>query len=276
MPSIDYEALTSGARVHGSLYRDPAIFARELEAIWYKVWVYIGHESEIPEPGDFVRRAIGLQPVVMVRGDDGAVGVSTTAAGIAATWCAIASAARATTLKCPYHGWTYDRAGALLAADLRGRLRLGPAARGFRADAGAARRRRIAAWSSPASPPTGIIARRASRAAQRISSISSWISRRPARSSLQHRHAEAALQRQLEVHAGELARGRLPRALHPPRRVRAARQAHRPRYELALRERDPRRDPLAARRAHGRGLSRRDDGAAEAAAERGAPSPMWR
>ena len=29
-----------------------AVFERELEAIWHKVWVYVGHESEIPKPGD--------------------------------------------------------------------------------------------------------------------------------------------------------------------------------------------------------------------------------
>src|ERR1700722_7818537 len=45
-PPTDYEALTNGARVHGSLYRDPAIFAREMEAIWHQGWVYIGHDSE--------------------------------------------------------------------------------------------------------------------------------------------------------------------------------------------------------------------------------------
>ena len=51
--SIPVKELIDGPHVHGRLYRDPDLFARELEAIWYKVWVYIGHESEIPQPGDF-------------------------------------------------------------------------------------------------------------------------------------------------------------------------------------------------------------------------------
>ncbi len=73
--AIDYAALASGARVHGSLYRDPDIFARELEAIWHKVWVYIGHASEVKRPGDYVRRQIGAQPVLMIRDDDGGIKV---------------------------------------------------------------------------------------------------------------------------------------------------------------------------------------------------------
>ena len=64
---IDVGNLIQGSRIHGSLYRDPEVFERELNEIWYKVWVYVGHESEIPNPGDFVRRMIGRQPVIVVR-----------------------------------------------------------------------------------------------------------------------------------------------------------------------------------------------------------------
>jgi phenylpropionate dioxygenase-like ring-hydroxylating dioxygenase large terminal subunit len=48
--SILFNELINGPHVRGRLYRDPDLFARELEAIWYKVWVYIGHESEIRNP----------------------------------------------------------------------------------------------------------------------------------------------------------------------------------------------------------------------------------
>ncbi len=113
---IDYEALTSGARIHGSLYRDPAIFARELEAIWHKGWVYIGHDSEVPAPGDYVRRQIGLQPVILIRGDDGAVRVLYNRCRHRGNLLCNRDSGSAATLKCPYHGWTYARSGGLLAA----------------------------------------------------------------------------------------------------------------------------------------------------------------
>ena len=42
---IDWDALIRGSRIRGQLYRDPEVFEREIEAIWHKVWVYVGHES---------------------------------------------------------------------------------------------------------------------------------------------------------------------------------------------------------------------------------------
>ena len=112
---IDFEALTRNGRIHGSLYRDPAIFEREVEAIWNKVWVYIGHESEIPKPGDFVRRQIGLQPVIMIRDDGGAVRVLYNRCRHRGNLLCHRDRGSSETLKCPYHGWTYSRGGALLA-----------------------------------------------------------------------------------------------------------------------------------------------------------------
>ncbi len=113
---IDYAALAAGAgaRVHGSLYRDPRIFARELEAIWHKVWVYIGHDSEVKRPGDYVRRQIGVQPVLMIRDDDGDVKVLFNRCRHRGNLVCARDRGHAETLRCPYHGWTYGRSGALL------------------------------------------------------------------------------------------------------------------------------------------------------------------
>ena len=46
-PGPDYPGLIRPDRVHGSLYTDPRIFADELARIWYRTWVYVGHESEV-------------------------------------------------------------------------------------------------------------------------------------------------------------------------------------------------------------------------------------
>jgi phenylpropionate dioxygenase-like ring-hydroxylating dioxygenase large terminal subunit len=110
----DVGSLVQGSRIHGSLYRDPEIFARELETIWYKVWVYIGHESEIPQPGDFVRRAIGLQPVLLVRGKDGAINVFFNRCRHRGNMVCHLEHGNAAAFRCPYHGWTYTNNGALI------------------------------------------------------------------------------------------------------------------------------------------------------------------
>lgn len=102
------------ARVHGSVYRHPAIFQRELDRIWYKVWVYIGHESEVPNPGDFVRRQIGLQPVLMVRGQDGIVRVFYNRCRHRGNLVCLADKGNGDRFICPYHAWSYANTGELL------------------------------------------------------------------------------------------------------------------------------------------------------------------
>src|SRR5438874_9323814 len=70
---IPYDQLIEPSRVHGSLYTRPEIFAEELAKIWYTTWVFVGHVSEVARPGDYVRKNIGPQDVVMTRGSDGEV-----------------------------------------------------------------------------------------------------------------------------------------------------------------------------------------------------------
>jgi phenylpropionate dioxygenase-like ring-hydroxylating dioxygenase large terminal subunit len=113
-PVGKFEDLINGARIHNSLYRDPAIFQRELDLIWHKVWVYLGHETEVPNPGDYIRRQIGLQPLVVVRGDDGAVRVFFNRCRHRGNLLCHRDRGNVATIICPYHGWTYARSGDLL------------------------------------------------------------------------------------------------------------------------------------------------------------------
>src|SRR5438876_12366991 len=71
--AIDYDELVEDERVHGRVYTDPAIFAEEMEKIFSRGWLYVGHTSEIPRPGDFRITDIGQQSVIMVRDDGGQV-----------------------------------------------------------------------------------------------------------------------------------------------------------------------------------------------------------
>ena len=50
-PGPDYPGLIKPDRVYGSLYTDPRVFADELTRIWYRTWVYVGHESEVGPEG---------------------------------------------------------------------------------------------------------------------------------------------------------------------------------------------------------------------------------
>ena len=62
-------------RVRREVYTDPAIFELEMQRIHERVWIYCGHESQVPKAGDYYAVQIGRQPMVMVRGADGKVNV---------------------------------------------------------------------------------------------------------------------------------------------------------------------------------------------------------
>src|ERR1700761_5556139 len=110
----DYGRLVEPSRVHGSLYTDPRVFADELARIGYRTWVYVGHESEVAEPGDYVRKPLGRQDVIMTRGTDGAVRLLLNRCAHRANLVCEAERGNAKSFRCPYHGWTYKNTGELI------------------------------------------------------------------------------------------------------------------------------------------------------------------
>lgn len=110
----DWAALIRDDRVHGSLYTDANVFAAELERIWYRTWVFVGHTSEIPQPNDFVLKSIGPQPVIMTHSRDGVVRLLVNRCSHRANLVCDLDHGNASTLRCPYHGWTFSNTGALL------------------------------------------------------------------------------------------------------------------------------------------------------------------
>jgi len=110
---IDYSALVKHDRVHASLYTDPEIFEDELEKIFSRGWVFVGHTGEIPHPGDFRLKRIGRQPVIMVRDQQGEVRLLLNRCRHrAATVCQV-ECGNTPTFRCAYHGWTYRNNGEL-------------------------------------------------------------------------------------------------------------------------------------------------------------------
>jgi len=113
--STDLDRLIRHDRVHGSLYRDPAIFDAELEKIWYRTWVYVGHESEVANADDFVMKSIGPQPVIMTRGRSGDINLLLNRCPHRGNQVCTAPRGNAKTFTCPYHNWTFANDGRLTA-----------------------------------------------------------------------------------------------------------------------------------------------------------------
>jgi len=109
----DYDALVHEDRVHRRLYTDPAIFAEEMEKIFGGVWVYLAHESQIPQTDDYVTGRLGLRPIIVVRESDNVIrALFNRCTHRGATVCRQTKGS-AKAFQCPYHGWSFRNSGKL-------------------------------------------------------------------------------------------------------------------------------------------------------------------
>jgi benzoate/toluate 1,2-dioxygenase subunit alpha len=111
--------LVEPERVHSSVYTDPSIFELELERIFYRSWVYIGHESQLPEPGDFVTGYIARQPILLIRDGGGIIRALFNKCPHRGSLVARADAGHVADFTCPYHGWCFGLDGSLLGVPYR-------------------------------------------------------------------------------------------------------------------------------------------------------------
>lgn len=113
---IDYDRLVVDGLLSQRLFTDPAIFAEELDRIWYRGWLYIGHESEIPESGDYVTRVLGMQPVIMSRDPEGLVHALLNRCPHRGNTVCQFDSGNSSAFRCAYHGWTFGSNGELIGA----------------------------------------------------------------------------------------------------------------------------------------------------------------
>lgn len=107
--------------VHKRVYTDPHIYELEMERIYGRAWVYVGHESQVPQPGDYHTTRLGDQDVVMVRAQTGAVHVLyNRCPHKGAKLVAEGDGCAGKFFRCPYHAWTFRFDGSHLSAPLRG------------------------------------------------------------------------------------------------------------------------------------------------------------
>jgi benzoate/toluate 1,2-dioxygenase subunit alpha len=107
-------ALVEPGRVHRRVYTDPAVFELEMERLFGRSWLYVGHASQVPDPGDFITTELGRQPVLMTRHHDGSVRVLLNRCTHRGIKLVAERSGHRKSLVCLYHGWTFDSDGALL------------------------------------------------------------------------------------------------------------------------------------------------------------------
>lgn len=110
---LELDQLIRSDSVHRRVYTDPKIFALERERIFGRAWLYVGHESQVAQKGDFFTTEMAGQPVVMVRHSDGTVRVLFNRCGHRGAKVVPQRQGRTQSFVCGYHAWTYDTDGRL-------------------------------------------------------------------------------------------------------------------------------------------------------------------
>ena len=101
-------------RCRRDIFTDEALFELEMKHIFEGNWVYLAHESQIPEINDYFTTWIGRQPVVITRDKSGELNAMINACAHRGAMLCRRKHGNKGSFTCPFHGWTFSNAGKLL------------------------------------------------------------------------------------------------------------------------------------------------------------------
>lgn len=118
--ALAFASLVQAEQVHRDIYTRQDVFEAEMNRLWARSWLFVGHDSQIPKRGDFITTDLAGQAVLMLRGENDRIAVLHNRCahkGAPLKTEAAGEAGRA--LRCPYHGWSFRLDGSLLGVPIR-------------------------------------------------------------------------------------------------------------------------------------------------------------
>ena len=95
-------------------YTSEAVYEHDIDAFWNQSWIWVGHVSQIPNPGDFFLFDYGPESVIVTRDRKGDIQALVNVCRHRGSRVCLEASGNASRFVCPYHAWTYDLQGRLL------------------------------------------------------------------------------------------------------------------------------------------------------------------
>ncbi len=105
---------TANGEIDRRIFVDEGLYRREITHIFNRAWLYVGHESQIPNPGDFVLSRMGDESVILNRDSAGTVHVFLNSCRHRGMKVCRYDEGNTRNFVCPYHSWAYRNSGELL------------------------------------------------------------------------------------------------------------------------------------------------------------------
>jgi len=101
-------------RVGRDIFTDPDLFEFEMKCIWEGNWLYLAHESQLPNKNDYLTLYMGRQPIFIARNRNGELNAFINACSHRGAMLCRHKRDNKATYTCPFHGWTFNNSGKLL------------------------------------------------------------------------------------------------------------------------------------------------------------------
>jgi p-cumate 2,3-dioxygenase alpha subunit len=104
----------SDFRVHRSVFLENQVLEDEQRSIFTTSWIYVGHATEVAEPGDYLTRSVVGEKLILCRDEAGEIRVFFNSCRHRGALVCAERAGNAKQFRCFYHAWTYRNSGELI------------------------------------------------------------------------------------------------------------------------------------------------------------------
>ena len=111
---LEEDPAKSVYRIDRAAFTDAELFELEMKHIFEGNWIYLAHESQIPNPNDYLNIYVGRQPVLITRDKSGQLQAMANTCTHRGATLARHKKGNKSSFTCPFHGWTFSNSGKLL------------------------------------------------------------------------------------------------------------------------------------------------------------------